>query len=152
MSTIVSEIIEKGLEEIALQLPSYAPLDYSYQLDANECRGKSKRYGFTPSNATFIEGRQLQFTTMDHVFRITLADSYSNRSDDAAQRAALDNLYTDMQKLIAHFNKRPFTLSNPENKILLVSGAVLEEPIFIDSNAVAILTASIVIRYTFRIL
>lgn len=151
MSNIVEEIISEGLGIIASELPDYGELDYSYALDANECRGKSKRYGFTPSTATFVEGRALGFTTMNHLFTITLVDSYENRDDDSPQRASLDRLYTDMQKLIAVFNKKPFTLPTPENKILLISGASLEEPEFIDDNAVAVLRATIVIRYYFKI-
>lgn len=148
---IVSEIIEEAKVIIAAELPDYAELDYTYALDANECRGKEKRYGFTPSIATFIEGRSMGFTTMDHTFLITLVDSYANHDDDFKQQASLNNLYTDMQKLIAKFNKKPFTLPTASNKILLVSGATLEEPEFIDSNSVAVLRATINIRYYFKI-
>jgi hypothetical protein len=151
MSNIVDEIIVKGKEVIADILPLYAELDYSFVLEANECRGKSHRYGFTPAQAVFVEGRQLGFTTLDHTFIITLVDSYSNRDDDAAQRSALSGLYTDMQKLISAFNKKPFTLPSPENKILLVSGASMDAPEFIDDNAVAVLRASINIRYYYKI-
>ena len=151
MSNIVQEITEQGLARIASELPDYAQIDYSYALEANECRGKEKRYGFTPSSALFVEGRQLGFTTMDHTFTITLLDSYANQDDDSKQRAKLNGLYTDMQKLIAVFNKKPFTLPTPENKILLVSGATIEAPEFIDNNAVAVLNATIIIRYYFKI-
>ena len=151
MSNVVQEIIEQGLARIQAELPDYAQIDYSYALEANECRGKEKRYGFTPSTAIFVEGRQLGFTTMDHTFRIILLDSYANRDDDSRQRAKLDSLYTDMQKVIAAFNKKPFTLPTAENKIILVSGATIEEPQFIDDNAVSVLEATIIIRYYFRI-
>ncbi len=151
MGNIVQEIIEQGLAKIASELPNYAQIDYSYALEANECRGKEKRYGFIPSTALFVEGRQLGFTTMDHTFNIILLDSYANQDDDSKQRSKLDSLYTDMQKLIGTFNKKPFTLPSPENKILLISGATIEAPEFIDDNAVSVLTASIIIRYYFKI-
>jgi hypothetical protein len=148
---IVAEIVEKAKEVIAAELLDYSELDYNYALEANECRGKSLRYGFTPSSAVFVEGRQLGFTTMDHTFTITLLDSYNNKDDDAKQRESLDKLYHDMIKLITVFNKRPFTLPSPQNKILLVSGSTIDAPEFIDDNSVAVLRAAIIVRYYFKI-
>lgn len=151
MSNIVSEITAEGLNIIANELPDYTALDYSYALEANECRAKNSRYGFTPAGADFVEGRALGFTTIDHVFTITLLNAYANKDDDSKQRTSLDKLYTDMQKLIAKFNKKPFTLPTPENKILLISGASIEPPEFIDDNAVSVLRASITIRYYYKL-
>lgn len=152
MTNIVEEIIAEGLSIISAALPEYSEADYSYALEANDCRRKENRYAFTPAGAIFVEGRNLRFTTMDHTFNITLLNSYANKDGDAKQKGSLDKLYTDMQKLISQFNKKPFTLPTPTNKILLISGASIEEPVFIDDNSVSVLRASIVIRYHYPIL
>ena len=151
MYNVVEEIINKGLEVMALELPTYSQLDYSYALENNNCANKSSRFGFTPNSAVFVNGRQMGFTTMDHLFNIILVNSYANIDDDIKQRATVNSLYTDMQKLISIFNKQPFILPTPENKVLLISGAAIEEVEFIDDNSVAVLRATINIRYYYKI-
>jgi len=143
MSNKVAEITAAGKALIATTLPSYAELDYYIDIGKNSFNSKSTRYGFSPYEADFVEGRLLNYATLDHRFQLTLSTDYNNKDDDTKQRTAVEVLFKNSHLVLKEFVK---------DKIgaILVRGVNFEEPEYIEENT-AIVRMNILVRYRYLV-
>jgi hypothetical protein len=147
------EIVKEIIEEVKLTVEGLIPftrLDYEYEIIKNSERGLSKRFGFIPKGADFVEGSALGFTTMDHTFELILTDDYQNKDDDSAQRIALENLYSEAHKVLKDLQKKSISLPTSGYRVLLISGVNFDDPEHFNENSSVVLRTSFIIKYRFR--
>lgn len=124
-------------------------LDYEFDPARNSERSFEDRYGFVPGPASFVDGRALRFTTIDHTFTVILTDHFQNQDDDSAQYAALLDLYAKAETLLKELQKSKLALPTPEYRLKLISGLEYEEPQFLDDMTGVILRANLIFNYSY---
>lgn len=147
---IVQEIVEACSDVFDMVLTDYRKAPYQFILASNNEANLASTYTFTPINATFAEGRAIGSTTMNHLFRLELVDSFLNRDCDDALAQALYNQYDLVQDTLKELQKSKLALPTAGNQVLLISGLALDEPEIIEENGIVILRATFNIQYRYR--
>jgi hypothetical protein len=146
---IVSEI-QAAAKPLIASLTSHTQLDYEYSLHLNSDRGYTKKFGFIPLGADFVNGRSQGFTTIDHTFQCILTDDYMNKDDDTSQNTIVMELYGKAQNLLKELQKSKLALPTPTNKVLLIAGLNIEEPEFSGDNSTVALRINFNIQYRYQ--
>lgn len=147
---IVNEIVEACRPILEGLLIDYSRMDYEYITTSNNERSLEKRYGFTPSSASFVDGSGLGFTTIDHTFVLTLTDSYLNRDCDDALRMVLFDQYALVQTVLKQLQKSKLALPSPQNRVMLIRGLAIDEPEILEENSIVVLRAIFNFRYQYK--
>ena len=147
---IVEEIIVAVKAVLDADLTGYKRLNNEYNLDKNNERGITKRFGFTPGSATFVEGGRLGSTTMDHIFSLKLVNDYQAKDDDESLRTALFSMYEVAQNTLKNLQKSRLALPTPAHKVLLISGLTFDDPEIIEDNSTINLIFNLNIQYSFK--
>lgn len=147
---IVEEIIIAAKTQLDILLLGYSELAYQYLLQNNNERGLSKGYGFTAGAASFVEGRAMGFTTMNHTFILTLVDDFQNKDSDEAARNTLMKMYETSQNALKQLQKSKLALPTPTNQVLLISGLAFEDPDINAVNSTVTLRLNFNIQYKYR--
>lgn len=147
---IVTEIVDAARPIIEGILTGYSRMDYEYIVNSNSERSLEKRYGFIPSSASFVDGNALGFTTIDHVFTLTLTDTYLNRDSDDALRSVLFDQYAKVQDILCELQKSKLDLATPSNRLMLITGLSIDEPEILEENSIVVLRAVFNFRYQYR--
>lgn len=146
---IVQEIIE-AIKPIIESVTGFTQLDYEYDIDLNSDRGYTDKYGFIPQDATFVEGRAMGSSTINHTFQLILANDFNNQDDDTAQNTSLMGMYEKAQNLLKDLQKSRLVLPTPTNRVLLISGLSFDEPEFSGDNSTVALRLNFNIQYSYK--
>lgn len=147
---IVAEITEEVKLIVEGLYPACKRLDYEYEIEKNNEKGLTDRFGFIPAGASFKEGSALGFTTMEHTFNLILTTDYQNKDDEAPQRAALEAQYAKAHCILKTLQKKNLTLPTSGYRVTLISGISFDAPEHINDNSVVILRTDFNIQYRFR--
>jgi len=147
---IVEEIIVACKDILNTFLTDYTELSYEYLVGSNSERDLDKSYGFTAGAASFAEGRAMGFTTINQTFTLTLVDDFQNQDDDTALRSALHNQYYLLQESLKQLQKSKMQLPTQGNRVLLISGLIIDEAEIIEDNGIVVLRANFNIQYSYR--
>jgi hypothetical protein len=115
-------------------LPSYKRLEHSYDLEANSSRVSDGAYGVGSGAANSAEGT-LRTLTLDHEFFVILSKKFGGRSGDAADRAALKQIYDDIELLYKDLFQSKLGIPSI---VYLVSELSLDTPELIGDNVISV--------------
>ena len=146
---IVKEI-QDAVKPIIESITGFTQLDYEYEIDLNSDRGNTERFGFIPKSASFVDGRSMGFTTMDHSFQLILVNDFQNKDCDASQNTIVMELYKLSQSFLKDLQKSRLQLHTPSNRVLLISGLAFEEPEFSGDNSTVALRLNFNIQYRYQ--
>ena len=146
---IVSEI-QDALKPIVESITGHTQLDYEYDIEANNERGQTDRFGVIPLGASFAEGRAMGFTTMNHTFQVLLVSDFQNKDSDTAQNSKVMDLFERGQSLLKDLQKSRLSLPTPTNRVLLISGLSFEDPEFSGDNSTVALRMNFNIQYSYK--
>jgi hypothetical protein len=133
MSTI-PQILTAIDTRINVVLSGYKKLKYCYELEKNDSRGASKSYGVVSGAATSVTGTN-RTVTLDQQFGVIITRSYGKRASEAAEKSAIDEIYTDIELLYRDFFQSKLGISNI---VYLVSELSLDEPEPLGDNVISI--------------
>lgn len=147
---IVEEILVKLREVVLATFPDLKRLEYEHDLDKNNERGLTDRYGIVPGSASFVGGSVRGSTTIDHVFTLILTTDYINKDDDRAQSVAVNLLYSRGHAIVKEIQKKAITLPTSDFRVTLISGLSFDSPEHTNENSVTTLKVDFNIQYRFR--
>lgn len=145
MSNIVEQIITAGKSQLSTTLgASYSELDYVIELEKNNFRNRTTRYGFIPLGADTGESVINKVYTLDHSFQIILTQPTFNRQNDAGLISATNTLYDKMDDIFKDFMNKKLGLNTI---ILNIQEPSIEEPEYLEDNDLVALRGNVVIKY-----
>lgn len=150
MNDIVTEIIEAGKILIQSILVDHSELYYADNLDLNACGEMIKRFGFIAQGATFVEGRSMGFTTMDHDFQIILTDEFNLKDDDRIMQNIKNKMFGELHEVLKDMQKKKLVLATPTNLVTIINGSSFEVPEVLGDNMGIALKLNLNIQYRFK--
>jgi len=145
---IVKEI-QDAIKPIIESITGRSQIDYEYNVELNSDRGYENGFGFIPLSASFVSGRSIGFTTMDHTFQVILTDDFLNSDDDTSQNISIMDMYDDSESLLKQLQKSRLVLPTNTNRVLLISGASIDEPEVSSDNSTVVLRINFNINYSY---
>ncbi len=140
----VTDIVNSINARIQAVLPTYAPLDYLYEIEKNNYQRNSKRFG-TRVAAGLQINTTLKKISVAQTFSVTLTDFYkSNNNSDSDKQATVLSLSDD---LIAVMVDLIFTKIGLPDTVLNTELGGLADPLFIEESNVCIMEMDITISY-----
>lgn len=142
MSSNQTLILDAIDARMALLLPSYSRLKYSYDLEKNNTRGETNAWGAGAGGAEIAEG-VMKSLTLAQSFFVVISDTYTNRSSDLKEVAALKSIYDALEVVTLDFISSKVGIPAT---VLVVEAVGLDEPENISENTISV-KANFIIRH-----
>ncbi len=145
MSNIVEQINDGLTSLIATELgATYSELDFVFDITRNNLRNSVKRYGVMPAFAANSITITKNYSA-DHEFQVILVERYVNKDKtDSGQKAKLFEMYDSMDTILKKIYLSKVGLPAI---VLSVGDFILEAPEFIEEDKVAVLRATLTVKY-----
>jgi len=147
---IVDEIIVACKTVLDTLLTDYSQLPYQYNIVQNNEKDIDRGYSLAAGGASFVAGRSIGFTTIDHEFVLSLVNTYNNRDCDDDLQKVLNEQYALVQNVLKELQKSRLQLPTPSNRVLLISGLNIDEPEILAENNSVVLRANLNIQYNYQ--
>lgn len=142
---IVEQINDGVTSEVASALGAgYSELSYLLDVQKNNFKTNTKRYGVRPLSGSTASGVTRQYT-LDHSFQVILThDYFSNPSNDQDQRDKTFLLFDKLDEIMKNLfiNK-----AGLPSIILNIDSVSIAEPEYFDEEKVVVLRADFNIKY-----
>jgi hypothetical protein len=148
MSNFVGDIIDAMEASIATSLPTFNLLKNKYDVEKNNNKQNSKRYGVIALGADQNqEGGTLGSFLLDHTFQIILTESYvDNQVNDERKDVAVQLLFDSFDTVMGNLFANKMGLSFVRN----IPTFSIENPEFSTNGNVAIFRGNVVVQYSKR--
>jgi len=146
MSNLVEQINDSLTSEIATALgATYSELDFIWDVSKNRFNQNEKRYGVRPMAMESTNQINKKYS-VDQGFEVIVTTDYYNREDDESQRAAVFEVYDQMDIIIKNIHKKKAGLPSLVFNTMPFS---VDEIEFLedDGSTVAVLRAQFIINY-----
>lgn len=143
MSTLVSTINTHLLTQIALALPTYTEINILYNIDSNAKDKLNNRYGSKPLASSEVDGVLGKYT-MDHLFEITLTNSYKSSKllSDSNKASVIITLQDAVHDVYQQFKR-----SSPSGVIVEITDLAMDIPEIDTDNKIIIQTMNVIVKY-----
>lgn len=147
MANEINNIKAGIITRLGIALPTYNQLSYQIDIGKNKFKGNAKGFAVHPRNASETEGLVGSFS-MDHVFSITLTNSYNNGAasqlGDTLQSSRITEINDD---ILTTYKDLVNNKGSIDSSILLISDLDIEEAEFIEEEKVITIKFNINIKY-----
>jgi len=144
VANLVEQIKDALITEITTAVGAgWSELDYVHNVELNNFRNQTKRFGVRPLGGIQVSGVTREYT-IDQDFEVILTHDYVNIDGDANQVTQSLLLFDKMDDILVRVILNKVGLPTV---IMNITGFTLDEPEFIESANLVVQRTRIIIRY-----